>query len=131
MLLFLDYFIAVFHLSLTLFNVFGWAFPFTRKWHLISLGLTLGAWLILGIWYGVGYCPLTDWHWYIKRTLGEKGLPYSCIKYYADKVFEMNFDAIFINEMTATVMVLLVISTVAVNRRLFLSWLKNFKKRLF
>lgn len=35
----------------------------------------LGSWFILGQWFGIGYCPITDWHWKIKATLGRGDKP--------------------------------------------------------
>ncbi|MCB0386852.1 MAG: DUF2784 family protein, partial [Bdellovibrionales bacterium] len=45
---FLDQFFIYFHLLLTLFNTFGWAWKKTRKVHLLTVGLTGFSWLILG-----------------------------------------------------------------------------------
>ena len=74
---FLDMFFVMFHCLLILFNLCGWIWPKTRKLHRISLGLTVFSWLVPGIWYGFGYCFLTDWHWDIKEKLGHTGLPAS------------------------------------------------------
>jgi hypothetical protein len=60
----------VFHTALVLFNVFGWIHPMTRRWNLVTLLLTLAGWTVLGIWYGVGYCVCTDWHWEVRRAMG-------------------------------------------------------------
>jgi len=46
----------------------------TRKANLILLLLTGLSWFGLGIFYGWGYCPLTDWHWKVLRELGETGI---------------------------------------------------------
>lgn len=40
----------------------------------------------LGYFYGWGYCLLTDWHWEIKRKLGEVDLPSSFVSYSLDKM---------------------------------------------
>ena len=48
--------------------------------------MTLVSWSLLGIFYGFGYCPCTDWHWDVKRKLGETDLPASYIKYYLDRI---------------------------------------------
>ena len=82
----LDYFFNVFHGSLVLFNLTGWAWQRTRRIHLITTGLTILSWFGLGIFYGWGYCPCTDWHWEIKHKLGETNLPNSYVKYYVDKL---------------------------------------------
>lgn len=66
------------------FNLLGWAWRRTRRLHLVTITATLLSWFGLGIFYGWGYCPLTDWHWDVKRRLGETGLPGSWIKYHLD-----------------------------------------------
>jgi len=83
---FLDYFFIIFHGSFVLFNLTGWAWRRTRRIHLATIGLTLLSWFGLGIFYGWGYCPSTDWHWEVKSKLGETDLPYSYVKYYLDKL---------------------------------------------
>ncbi len=72
------------HAALIGFNMLGWAWRRTRRLHLVTIGATLLSWFGLGVVYGWGYCPLTDWHWRIKRTLGETDLPASWIKYHLD-----------------------------------------------
>ena len=88
----LDYFFIVFHWSLVLFILIAWAFKKTRRIHLITIVLTLLSWFGLGMFYGWGYCPSTDWHWEIKRKLGETNLPNSYIKYYVDKLTGLSWD---------------------------------------
>lgn len=84
MLYLLDSLLFGFHTVFTLFNLLGWLWPSTRKAHLVSVLLTLLSWGVFGFWYGWGYCFLTDWHWDIKRALGQRNLPHSFIKYLAD-----------------------------------------------
>ncbi|MCH7944918.1 MAG: DUF2784 family protein [Armatimonadetes bacterium] len=60
----------VFHTSLILFNVFGWAHPRTRKWNLLTLLITLASWVGMGMVYGMGYCFCTDWHWQVREAMG-------------------------------------------------------------
>ena len=67
---FLDKFFFVFHSFIILFNLFGWIWKKTRKANLILILLTLGSWFILGIWYGFGFCPCTEWHWQVRIKLG-------------------------------------------------------------
>ncbi|MDN3689310.1 DUF2784 domain-containing protein [Cyclobacterium jeungdonense] len=76
-----DYAFLIFHTALILFNLLGWISSFTRKWHLYTISLTLASWFFLGIWYGWGYCPFTDWHWEILRLRGVGDLPNSYINY--------------------------------------------------
>lgn len=54
--------------------------------------LTGFAWFGLGIFYGIGYCPLTDWHWDVLEKLGHHDLPYSYITYLIQRLtdFEAN-----------------------------------------
>ncbi|SMD12799.1 DUF2784 domain-containing protein [Pedobacter nyackensis] len=96
-----DFFFTVLHLVIIGFNLLGWIWPSTRKLHFIVVLLTAGSWLILGIWYGLGYCPITDWQWQIKEHLGETKLPNSFVKYYADKITGHNLSANFIDAATA------------------------------
>jgi hypothetical protein len=65
-----DSFFYIFHVCLIVFNLFGWIPKKLRKWNLISLGLTAFSWFVLGIFYGFGYCFLTDWHWDVREALG-------------------------------------------------------------
>ena len=78
---FLDIFLLVFHLALVVFVLLGWVWRKTRPWNLAVILLTLASWFILGLFYGIGYCPLTDWHWQVLRQLGETGMPTSYISY--------------------------------------------------
>lgn len=83
---FADIFFVVFHSTLTLFNALGWIWKSTRKLNLITLILTGGSWFILGLFYGLGYCPLTEWHFQILRKLGHTNLPSSYIKYLIERI---------------------------------------------
>ena len=59
----------VFHIALIIFNLFGWIPSRLRKWNLVSLMITAFSWFVLGIFYGFGYCFLTDWHWQVREEL--------------------------------------------------------------
>jgi hypothetical protein len=54
------------------------------------------SWFGLGLLYGVGYCPSTDWHWRIKRARGETDLPNSYVNYCLDGLTGMNWDPLLI-----------------------------------
>ena len=71
MLRFLDIFFLVFHTLLIFFNLFGWLIKPLRKANLIVLLLTGGSWFILGIFYGFGFCPFTEFHWQVLHKLGQ------------------------------------------------------------
>jgi hypothetical protein len=100
MLKLVDFFFITFHTLLIFFNLFGWIFRKTRKLNLITLSLTCVSWFVLGIFYGLGYCPLTDWHFKILVKMGQTGLPDSYIKYLADRLSGLDFDPRFINTVT-------------------------------
>ncbi len=95
-----DYFFTLFHLSIVLSTLSGWIWPQTRKLHFMLVCTTLLCWFLLGIWFGIGYCPITDWQWQIKESLGEKNLPASFIKYIADKLTGKDLDANLIDLFT-------------------------------
>ena len=90
MYILLDYSFIIFHFGLILFNLFGWIRKSTRRLHLIIISLTVFSWFGLGLFYGWGYCPSTDWHWMIKQKLGETNLPNSFVHYYVAKLTAFN-----------------------------------------
>ena len=100
MLRFLDLVLTLEHLLIIGFNLFGWIFPRARKFHLAFIILTALCWFVLGIWYGIGYCPVTDWQWRIKEQLGEHNLPPSFITYFAEKIFQTEFSDALVNTLT-------------------------------
>jgi len=81
----LDIFFISFHTLLIFFNLFGWIWKPLRKANLISLLITGASWFILGIFYGIGYCPLTDWHWQVLQKLGKYDIPNSYIEYLIER----------------------------------------------
>ncbi|MBN2481638.1 MAG: DUF2784 family protein [Bacteroidales bacterium] len=85
-----DIFFLCFHSILTLFNLFGWIHPAARKWNLATLLLTGVSWFGLGIFYGWGYCPLTEWHFRILEKLGHQDLPLSYISYMLSRLFGLS-----------------------------------------
>lgn len=101
MLHFLDIFFIVFHTLLILFNLFGWIWEKTRKLNLITLLLTAFSWFVLGIRYGFGYCPCTDWHWNVRQELGYTDMPNSYIKFLVDTFTGLDVDAQLVDVGTA------------------------------
>ena len=80
-LVFLDYAFLVAHTALILFNLFGWVWERTLRFNLLSIILTVTAWFAFAPWYGLGYCPCTDWHWQVKEALGQTDLPNNYLTY--------------------------------------------------
>jgi len=95
-----DILFVVFHTALIGFNVLGWAWRRTRRFHLVTIGATLLSWFGLGTVYGWGYCPLTDWHWRIKLMLGETDLPGSWIKYQLDRITGFDWSPVVVDWIT-------------------------------
>ena len=115
MLKFLDVLFTIVHLAIILFNLFGWIPKATRKAHFMAILLTAASWFLLGIRFGIGYCPVTDWQWQVKARLGERNLPNSFIEYYAEKLSGRNFDTGFIDTVTAIAFGLATLLSVYVN----------------
>lgn len=113
----IDIFFVVFHTILILFNVFGWIWKKTRLANLITLGLTGGSWFILGLFYGMGYCPLTEWHFNVLRHLGHSNLPNSYIKYLADRLSGMDFNADLVDGLTLGGFFLALVISIILNVR--------------
>jgi hypothetical protein len=99
----IDYFFIVFHTVLILFNVFGWIIPRWRLANLITLSLTAFSWFILGIWYGMGYCPFTDWHWKVRQLLGYHDKSNSYIHFLIQKISGINLSESFVDSSTGIV----------------------------
>ena len=111
----LDLLLTLVHFSIIGFNLFGWIWKPLRKAHLVCIAITAGCWFILGIWFGIGYCPITDWEWQIKEKLGEHNLPGSFIKYYADKISGKSVNDSFIDTMTTVCFFIAAMLSVYVN----------------
>lgn len=111
----LDIFFLVFHSGIIVFNVLGWIPKATQRLNLITLILTGLSWFVLGIFYGIGYCPFTDWHWQVLRKLGKSGLPNSYIKYLLDRITGVDVNATFIDYMTAILFFVALACSVFVN----------------
>lgn len=82
----LNSFFYVFHSGIVLFILSGWIWRGTRRFHLVLLIGTAFSWFILGIWYGFGYCPCTDWHWQVRTKLGYGDMPSSYLVFLVQKI---------------------------------------------
>jgi hypothetical protein len=111
----LDVLLTMFHFAIIGFNLFGWIWKPARKLHLVCILITAVCWFILGIWFGIGYCPLTDWDWHIKEKLGEHNLPGSFIEYYANKINGTPVSAPLIDTITAVCFALAALLSIYVN----------------
>ena len=93
----IDHFFTVLHGGLILFILIGWIWRKTRRIHLVAIGITFLSWFGLGIFFGWGYCPCTDWHWEVKRKIGETNLPKSYVKYYLDNLSSVTWEPIMVD----------------------------------
>lgn len=115
----LDFLLTILHLVIIGFNLLGWIWPATRRFHFYLVMATVFSWVVLGFWYGFGYCPITDWQWQVKAKLGEQNLPNSFIKYFADKLTGLDISSALIDGITGVSfgLVVLVSCTLYVMRR--------------
>jgi hypothetical protein len=112
----LDIFFLVFHASLIAFILTGWIWKSSRRLHLLMMGVTSLSWFGLGLFYGIGYCPSTDWHWRVKTAGGEVGLPNSYVKYYVDAITGVSWDPRLVNT------TVLIIALAALALSITLNW---------
>lgn len=103
MLHIIDFFFILFHGLLMLFNVLGWIVPKWRLANLITLSITAFSWFALGIWYGIGYCPFTDWHWKVRELLGYNDQSNSYIHFLILKITGVNLPENWVDTTTVIV----------------------------
>ncbi|MCK4429704.1 MAG: DUF2784 family protein [Candidatus Aminicenantes bacterium] len=124
MYIFLDKFFFVFHSSLIIFNLFGWIWKKTRLANLVVLLSTAFSWFILGIWYGFGFCPSTEWHWQVRVKLGLYDMPSSYIEFLIESLTGLDVSRIFVDIFALIFLILALIASILTNVR---DWRK--KKR--
>jgi len=112
---FLNIFFIVFHTALIIFNLFGWIWKKTRLLNLVTLLLTGLSWTVLGIWYGFGFCPCTQWHWEVRRHLGYTNMPRSYIKFLVDWWTHLHVSAYTVNLWTGILYVAALVVSLWVN----------------
>ena len=114
---FLDIFFTIFHTCLVLFNMFGWIWRKTRLLNLICILLTAGSWVILGIFYGFGYCPLTEWHFNVLHRLGYTDLPDSYLSFLFTRLTGIKPEQSLVNAVTAGGLVIALLISLFLNFR--------------
>ncbi|MEW5845624.1 MAG: DUF2784 family protein [Bacteroidota bacterium] len=118
-----DYCFVVLHSFIVIFNLFGWIWARFRRWNLALLILTGLSWFGLGIFYGWGYCPLTDWHFSLLQKMGKALLETSYISYLLNRLLHFKVDDILVDRAT------LVFYLVALSTSVFLNT-RDLKKRI-
>lgn len=102
----LNYAFHALHISIIFFTLFGWILHVTRLAHLILVIMTLFSWYVLGFWLGKGYCPITHWHWMIRRKIPAARIPDSYIKLVLDTMSGRDIDSVTVNLLTIAVTLL-------------------------
>ncbi|HKJ34196.1 MAG TPA: DUF2784 domain-containing protein [Balneolales bacterium] len=113
----LNVFFFVFHTAFTLFNAIGWVWKKTRLANLITLIVTGLSWFVLGIWYGIGYCPCTDWHWQVREALGYHDMPMSYMKFLLDHLTGLNWNPTLVDYGTLIGFILALVASITLNIR--------------
>lgn len=119
----LHYSFVVSHIIIIVFVLVGWAFRITRKAHLALIFVTLFSWLILGIWYGYGYCFWNDWHWQILEKMGRSDLPSSFVKFVLDSLSGRDWDPSTVDVITALALLSVLCLSVYTN------WKDSYRKK--
>ena len=117
MMKFLDIFFTIFHSLLVVFILVGWLWKKTRRLNLICILLTAASWLLLGIFYGLGYCPLTDWHFNILRKLGHTDQPTSYISFLFTRITGLSVDQGLVDAVTLWGLIIALVISVYLNFR--------------
>lgn len=106
----------VFHTLWIAFNVLGWMWRRARPWHLATVSLTALSWFGLGILYGWGYCPCTDWHWQVRARLGHQDPP-SYIQLLVSTLTGIDLNPTLVDGMALGTLTVVAILSVALNLR--------------
>lgn len=110
-----DIIFVIFHSGLILFNLLGWIWKPLRLWNLIALLLTGASWFILGIFYGIGYCPFTDWHFKILDKLGKYPGTNSYIEYLIERLMCISVNSEMVDTWTVVIYFILLVVSVFFN----------------
>lgn len=124
---FLDKFFFIFHSSLILFILFGWIWKKTRLANLVVILMTSFSWTILGIWYGFGFCPCTDWHWQVRVRLGYYDMPSTYTKFLIDSLTGLDVSPKLVDTLAVSLLILAFGASVFTNAK---AWKKRDKKRI-
>jgi hypothetical protein len=117
MYVFLDKFFFVFHSAWMAFLLLGWVWRKTRLANLAIILLTAFSWFVLGIWYGYGYCPSTDWHWQVRTRLGYQDMPTSYTKFLVDSFTGGDFSQRIVDVLTLILLLLALAGSLWTNIR--------------
>lgn len=105
----------LFHTVFITFILFAWLWKRARPAHLAACLLTAFSWGVLGIHYGFGYCPCTDWHWKVRYELGLYDMPRSYLKFLFDKLTGLDANPWWVDTIAVVVFVLLTLLSLFLN----------------
>jgi len=106
-----NYALFVLHSLLIVFNMTGWAWRRTRWLHLITVGVTLFSWFVLGAFYGWGYCVCTDWHFQIRTALGYIDPEVNYLQLLSAKMLGLSISSTFADRIALLALVYILVAT--------------------
>ena len=116
----MNIFFHLVHLAIIFFFLFGWLLSQTILAHFILSILILLSWYGLGIFFGFGYCLITDIQWKIKKRMDQEPYTEYYIKYMLDKMTGLDLNPNTVNAITTyTFFVILLFSTALILNRQF------------
>ncbi len=107
----IDLFFNLLHIIVILINSLGWVFNITLRPSLYLIIVTLFCWTFLGIFQGIGFCPLTYMHSQYLYTNYEFRLPFS----YLDYLLINNFNLPLTSKMISITSVLVIFISLIIN----------------
>ena len=113
----LDWFFILFHSALILFNLFGWISSRTRRWNLGLLLVTAASWFGLGVFYGWGYCFLTEWHWQVLNKLLVQPFETSYVQYLLRRIAGIRVTGGFADTLTSVLFFAALVVSLFLNLR--------------
>lgn len=113
----LNIFFHIMHLSIIFFFLFGWLFITTQEAHFVLAVFILASWYGLGIYFGFGYCLVTDLQWKIKKLLGQAPPTEFYVKYMIDKITGLDTNPTIINGLTTSIYFAILILSVFIKAK--------------
>lgn len=114
---FLNGFFFVFHTVFILFVLLAWLWRPLRPAHLAAVTATLFSWFVLGLWYGFGFCPCTDWHWRVRVAMGLYDMPRSYTKFLFDRLTGLNANETLVDVVTVAALIFVSAASLYLNYR--------------
>lgn len=77
------------------------------------------SWFVLGIKYGIGYCPVTQWHWEVRSILDRPVEAHSYIQFMIDRFMGISLDERYVGAGTLVIFALLLSLSILLNRKYY------------